>query len=618
MRYLGNKVKLLEFIESVISKHDIQGEVFADLFAGSSAVGDYFKNKYQIIANDNMHFSAILSEAKINNVRMPEFLRFRKEYGVSPFEWYSGKMYEPHHNHFVYRTYSPPGGRQYFTEENALKIDGVRLDIEDDYQNGYLSRNEYCFLLASLIESATRVSNTAGTYQAFFKFWESRALKPFVLSPIDFQECEASPGGHRFFCRDTNELVREISGDVAYIDPPYTGTQYTNSYHVLETIARYDYPDVFGKTGRRKNRTLSNYSNRKRAVLEFEDLFRQLDFEHVLVSYSNQGIIPIDELAELAGKFAVGGEVHIERQSYRTYASNNLSMKDKGEGLYEVILYFRKNRTISKSPLNYSGSKDTVLPALVKRLPKNIDVFVDAMGGAGNVAANMVATSRVVYNEINPRIFEIVDMFVRENPDELIERVNGLVAQFELSKKNKESYLRLRDEYNRAPTAMKLFTLQIYAFQNMIRLNGQGRMNTPVGNNEFNEGTARRIASFVPRTDRFELSCGSYQHLDPSGFPEGTLFYFDPPYFITKAEYNDGKRGLEGWDADSESALLDYLLSVHAAGHRFMLSNVIEHKGRTHHLLREWIDSHGFNCDVIGETGIKYPRIEVLVTNYRS
>lgn len=617
MRYLGNKSKLLDFIQAVISKHGIEGEVFADLFAGSAAVGDYFKDSYRIISNDYMHFSSVLSEARISHTSMPKFERFFQKHGASPFDLYNRKVYEAQQNHFIHRTYSPPGGRFYFTEANAVKIDGIRLDIEEDYKNAYLTRNEYCFLLASLIESATKVSNISGTYQAFFKFWEGRSLKPLILSPIEFRAADRVVSGHQFYCRDSNDLAREISGDIAYIDPPYTATQYANSYHVLETIARYDYPDVFGKTGRRSNRTLSGYSNRTRALLEFEDLFRQLDFEHVLVSYSNQGIVPIDDLVELASKFAINGEIHVERQDYRAYATNNLSMKDSGEGLQELILYFRKNRAINKSPLNYSGSKDGMMPALIKRLPRNIDVFVDAMGGAGNVGANIVAMKRVLYNEVNPRIFGVVEMLLSEDPAEVVYQINRLVARFGLSKANKESYLRLRDEYNRDPTALKLFTLQIYAFQNMIRLNGEGKMNTPVGNNSFNEGTARRIESFAVRTERFDLKCGSYLELDPWHFPERTVFYFDPPYFITKAEYNDGKRGLEGWNAESEAALLDFLLKVNAAGHRFMLSNVMEHKGRTHHLLAEWVDSHGFNCSVVGATGIKYPRVEVLVTNYR-
>lgn len=616
MRYLGNKEKLLGFIESVIEKHNIQGEVFADFFAGSSAVGDYFKCKYRIIANDVMHFSATISDARISNNEVPGFSAFREHYGASPFEIYNTRTYEPLESHFVHRTYSPRGDRRYFTEENAFRIDGIRLDLEEDYSNGWLNLNEYRFLLASLLESVTRVSNTSGTYQAFFKFWESRSLKPLTLTPIEISIGGDIKHDHRVFCRDANELAREITGDIAYIDPPYTATQYANMYHVLETISRYDYPDTFGKTGRRRNRTLSAYSNRKIALAEFEDLFRQLDFEHVLVSYSNQAIVPIEDLVALASFFAVDNKVHVEYQAYRNYATNNLSMKNAGEGLKEVIIYFRKNRSVIKSPLNYSGSKDTLIPALTKHMPKHIEVFVDAMGGAGNVAANMVATNRVVYNEVNPRIADIVAMFAFGEPDALISKADALVRKYGLEKKNRDNYIRFRTEYNRRPDAMKLFVLQIYAFQNMIRLNGSGEMNTPVGNNELNDGTVRRIENFKPRTKSFEIICSSYHQINPASFPPDTLFYFDPPYFITMAEYNDGKRGLNGWDADAESALLDYLLNVDKSGQRFMLSNVMEHKGRTHHLLREWIDSHGFHCSVVGQTGIKYPRTEVVVTNY--
>jgi hypothetical protein len=49
-----------------------------------------------------------------------------------------------------------------------------------------------------------------------------------------------------------------------------------------------------------------------------------------------------------------------------------------------------------------------------------------------------------------------------------------------------------------------------------------------------------------------------------------------------------------------------------------MLSNVIYHNGNTHHILIEWVNTHGYNIVEIGETGIKYPRKEVLITNYKT
>lgn len=184
MRYLGNKKSLLSFIEYVIEKYDIVGDNFADLFAGTGSVGDYFKGKYTVISNDYMYFSKIICEAKLLNNSMPQFRQFVEKYDQSPFEWLNSKKYKSNDSYFVYNNYTLRADRMYLTEENALKIDGMRLDIEELFQEDIITKSEYSFLLASLLESVTKVSNTSGTYQAFFKFWESRAVKDFVLLPL--------------------------------------------------------------------------------------------------------------------------------------------------------------------------------------------------------------------------------------------------------------------------------------------------------------------------------------------------------------------------------------------------------------------------------------------------
>lgn len=616
MRYLGNKTNLLTFIDNVIKKHNIDGEIFADLFAGTCSVGDYFKDKYTIIANDYMYFSKIIASAKLLNAKIPEFKKFRKRYKCSPFDWLNNQVYTKEDNYFVLHNYSPKGNRMYFTEDNAAKIDGVRLEIEDLYKNAIIKYNEYVFLLASLLESALRVSNTSGTYQAYFKFWESRAKKPLLIESLLFNETKEIKD-NQLYCEDTNKLVRKISGDIAYIDPPYTTTQYTNSYHVLETIARYDYPQIFGKTGRRQNRELSNYSNKQLALYEFEDLFRQLNFKHVLVSYSNQSIIPIDELVDLAKRFAVNGKVYVEKYLYREYSTNNSSYKGNGESLEETIIYFEKDLLINKSPLNYSGSKDILVNDIIKILPKHVDTFVDAMGGAFNVGANIVAMKKVVYNEYNQFVFDIVKMLINTPKDEMHQNVVDVVNKYGLTKANKEAYLSLRKHYNQTPSSLELFVLQIYAFQNMIRYNSDLKMNTPVGNNEYSEGIKNRIYSFRTKTDLVELYNCSYEDLDLSSFNKDTVFYFDPPYYITTAEYNDGKRGMKGWGIEQESALLKYLSDLDKMGYKFVLSNVLVHNGRTHNLLQKWIKEHRFCVTEIGKTGIKYPRTEVVITNFK-
>ncbi|MCR5097901.1 MAG: DNA adenine methylase [Lachnospiraceae bacterium] len=616
MRYLGNKTRLLGFIDDVIKKYDISGETFADLFSGTSSVGDHFKDRFTIIANDYMGYAGVIAKARLLNTGVPLFEKFTQHYGMSTFDWLNARTYEPSPEFFIYNNYTPVGGRMFFTEDNAKKIDGMRIDIESLYQNSMLSEAEYAFLIASLLEAALKVSNTSGTYQAFFKFWETRSSKVISLEPLELFEKELH-GENIIYNEDTNELVRRISGDIAYIDPPYTTTQYTNSYHILETITRYDTPAIFGRTGRRSNRSLSGYSNKKKVSEEFEDLFRQLDFRHVLISYSNQSLISLEELCDLAKRFAVGGRVHVESCEYREYSTNNPSYKGRQEGLKEAIIYFEKDRSINKSPLNYSGSKDGLLPMIIKQLPKHVGTFVDAMGGAFNVGANVVAMDKTWYLEYNNYVYEIIRMLLENDPADTVEQIEDIVSRFGLVKKDRDAYLALRSHYNeKDKSAINLFVLQIYAFQNMIRYNAGQKMNTPVGNNEYCDGIRDRILNFAVRAPEYELVHGAYDAIHFSEFPADTLFYFDPPYFITRAEYNDGKRGLEGWSANEEARLLAYIHELDQAGYRFMLSNVVSHKGRVHHMLLDWVREHGYALIDIGKTGIKYPRREVVIKNF--
>ena len=83
---------------------------------------------------------------------------------------------------------------------------------------------------------------------------------------------------------------------------------------------------------------------------------------------------------------------------------------------------------------------------------------------------------------------------------------------------------------------------------------------------------------------------------------KNTVFYFDPPYFITNAAYNDGKRGLDDWTANEESKLLSTLSMLNLNGYKFMLSNVIEHKGKKNHLLTEWIKAVSYTHLTYGKS----------------
>ncbi|HEY9059183.1 MAG TPA: DNA adenine methylase [Pseudobacteroides sp.] len=617
MRYLGSKIKLLNTIEDIIKKYDIEGYTFADLFSGTSCVGDYFKDRYKIQSNDFLYFSYVMSRAKLTNSKTPSFSNFTKEYKRNIFDWLNSIEFTADTNYFIYNNYTPIGGRMFFTEENGKKIDGIRIKIEDLYREQIVSENEYFFLLASLIESTTKVSNTSGTYEAFFKFWDSRATKDFIIEPLEINQQELF-AQNDVYNEETNSLARRIEGDIAYIDPPYTVTQYVSAYHMFETIAKYDSPDIKGVGGKRgRGNKNSLYAQRTKAFQAFEDLFRQINYKHILLSYSNQGLVSIEDLVELAELFAKDGRVYIESIDYREYQNHRSSNKRNGESLNEVIIYFQKDVSLNKSPLNYSGSKDTLLPAIVKELPSSINTFVDVMGGAFNVGANIVATDCIVYNELNQYVYEIIEWLLKTDKTEIVEGIEKRIADYKLEKGKKGPFDKLRLAYNEVDKCpLNLYLLHMYSFQNMIRFNSEHKFNTPIGVAGYSEDIKQRILNFKVKAKNLKMMNVDYTSINWSEYPSDTVFYFDPPYFITSAAYNDGKRGMKGWSADEEVELLNTLSYIDSLGYKFMLSNVINHKERTNHLLLKWVEEHGFRIIDIGISGWRYAKNEVLIVNY--
>lgn len=613
MRFLGNKTRMLRNIQSVMDENHITGETFCDLFAGSGSVGDFFKSKFKIISNDSLYSLSVINKAKLSNGDVPDFSEFIGKFGKDPFDYFNSKTYIADSQYFITNNYSPLGERRYFSTENAVKIDGIRIEIESLYKEFLLSANERDFLLASLIESVMGVSNTTGTYEAFLKQWDKRALKPFVLAPIEMNH--GKPIAENIvYHKDSNELLRSIKGDILYIDPPYTITDYNAAYHLLESIAKYDYPKINGITGRRKEEyNNSKYTRREQALVNFEDLFRQAQFDDILISYSTQGLVSVEELCSLASRFAVDGNVKVYRFPFREY--KNIRQSKKGDDLNEVIIYFKKDRRIIRSPLNYTGSKYSIFTEIERALPKHISSFVDMMGGAFNVGVNVVA-QEVVYNEFLPHTYQIVKMLLEDDKDEILNRVKEIIKEYGLQKAEKGAYINLRNHYNQTKDVYELFVLHMYCFQNQMRFNSKMEFNTPIGNCSFNESLVDRIYAFVPKTKTVKLANMSYSEVDLSLFDKETVFYFDPPYFITSATYNDGKRGFVGWDADEESKLLDFIADLNLRGFKFILSNVLRHNGETNYLLSKWIRAHNFNVKDIGKVGSKNSRDEVLITNY--
>ena len=263
MNYIGSKHKLSDFIKQ--SVHSVAGEnlsdkIFCDLFAGTGIVGRNFKTEVkQVISNDIEYYSFVLNKNYIEN-HMP----FEYQYLINELNNLNGIK------GFVFEEYSENGKaqRQYFSESNGKKIDALRQKIESWEKEKYITENQYYFLLASLLESADKVANTASVYGAFLKQIKKSAQKEMTFEPAVF---EINDQVHRVFNKNSNELVKDISGDILYLDPPYNARQYGANYHLLNTIAKYDRFTPKGKTGLRTYEK-STFCSKNSVAKSFEEL----------------------------------------------------------------------------------------------------------------------------------------------------------------------------------------------------------------------------------------------------------------------------------------------------------------------------------------------------------
>jgi adenine-specific DNA-methyltransferase len=322
MNYIGSKLSLLEFLEESINKVVKKDcNVFCDLFAGTGVVGTYFKRKgYKIIANDIQYYSYVLNRHYIQNHKPLEFKKlFNKinglkdvnklERGKAVLEYLNnlkGKKGFIFNNYCLKGTKNKKEQRMYFSDENGAKCDAIRMKIEEWRIRKLINKNEYYFLLASLVESIDKYANTASVYGAFLKQLKKSAQRSMVLEPA---ELIINDQDHEVYNEDINSVVGKIKGDILYLDPPYNQRQYATNYHVLETIAKYDNPKIHGKTGLRgyaKQKSL--YCSRPQVKKSFKDLIDNAKVKYIFLSYNNEGLMSADDIKEIMssrGKYGV-------------------------------------------------------------------------------------------------------------------------------------------------------------------------------------------------------------------------------------------------------------------------------------------------------------------------
>ena len=295
-----------------------------------------------------------------------------------------------------------------------------------------------------------------------------------------------------------------------------------------------------------------------------------------------------------------------------------------------------------QSPLNYTGGKFKILNQIFDKIPKNINIFYDIFCGGFNVGINYEA-KKIIAIDKNKELINLLNYLKNKNYLDLEEEIQIKIKYYKLSnthknsyefyncnsseglsKYNKENFKKLREDYNKTKDNLLFLLLIFYSFNNQIRFNRDKKFNLPVGKRDFNTKLQNKLKKFVDCLKKKDIEfCNiSFDEINLEDIRvKEVFFYLDPPYFLGNASYNENKL----WTEQEEIKLFDFLEKCNQKGIKFALSNVIEHKGEKHHLLKEWCKKNKFNINYINHNyynsnyQVKNKNTitkEVLITNY--
>jgi adenine-specific DNA-methyltransferase len=322
--YIGSKYKLLDFliqsIQGYTGKTIKELSSFGDLFCGTGVVTERFikEGANTIVSSDIQYYSAVVSsvftDKNIDKIKIKNII----------IELNNLPLREPLESDFIYHNYSV--SRFYLTKENALKTDIIRQRIEELKQS--ITDEEYNILLKTLLYAVIKVSNVASVFGAFLKTYKKSSKADihlenfFIENLINYDiSCEFNT-----YCSNIYDILEcTLDLNVVYLDPPYNSRNYSSNYHLLETIAKYDYPNIKGVTGLREEPQENSklFCMKKSAYSEFEKLISCIKSKYIFMSYNSEGILLKEDIIEILS-LTRSNVVCVETEYKKFNSGNNI------------------------------------------------------------------------------------------------------------------------------------------------------------------------------------------------------------------------------------------------------------------------------------------------------
>lgn len=300
LNYQGSKNNLHNFIYKNLKPYIQSGKVILDIFSGSGAVSNMFRDCYQIYANDVERYASIIADALLNQpdlsnigsflssfntlfaktekllakpiisfisveqeaLQNKKFSVLKQLYEQYPTVWnnlnsaiinapLTVKNIKAKNDYYLFVTYY---AGSYFGIEQALEIDSIIKCIHaqnKDYQHALFS----CLFFAmkeAVFSKDGHMAQPLSPEKNQSRLFLQRNKKIYELFIKKFKEYSTIQlskfsGKNKIFNNNFADLftMKDFSNvGLVYADPPYTDMQYSRYYHLLNVAAKYEYPEL--------------------------------------------------------------------------------------------------------------------------------------------------------------------------------------------------------------------------------------------------------------------------------------------------------------------------------------------------------------------------------------
>ena len=310
-KFLGSKRLLRDWIAERIIERVGVPQTFLDGFCGTGSVGlaMAFRGTRRVIAVDSLKSNCAVLQAFVETGYRPD-----------PDERMGMLMAELNSLRPVPGYITESFGNSYFTRENCMRMDSMRERMESMRASAEVSDGEHAILLGAFLLGADRVANTIGQYDAFLKHIDGKSMERgrhlvdervrtrFLVQPLGRLEGIALEVVHG----DMLSLASGLDVDAAYFDPPYNGRQYCDNYHVLENLALWLKPPLYGKTRKFDRTGMKSPFCTREAAPALERLMSNTCAREIFLSYSSEGILSREEIHGVLARYGRVEEIETE------------------------------------------------------------------------------------------------------------------------------------------------------------------------------------------------------------------------------------------------------------------------------------------------------------------